>query len=202
MVSPIFLPTVPDRNPRTEWGCQPVTLISSWAVAPLARFSRSRTLAVLLALRTDRAFFAPFGVFFTGLAFLAALAFGGATWRARFPTLAFFVVGFGASPAAVACAALVASVIEVMFSPLVVISAVTTWITRVPLKCKSNLHRSGGDGIANGAEPGPEERKQERNSASGECVASIQIKHRAQATAQRADTGGPTAAHARSCVTP
>src|SRR5258708_8474042 len=46
--SPIFLPTVPDRKPRTECFCQPVAFINSFAVAPPGRLSRSRTLAVLL----------------------------------------------------------------------------------------------------------------------------------------------------------
>src|SRR5205085_1998648 len=98
--------------------------------------------------RAERALFAPFRIFFPGLALWVALAFGGATARTRFATRAFLVV-FAGAPAAVACAGLVASVIEVIVSPWVVVSAVTTSITRVPLKCKSNLHPSGGgDGRA------------------------------------------------------
>lgn len=37
MASPVFLPKVPHRNPRTECGCQPVASISSLAVAPRQR---------------------------------------------------------------------------------------------------------------------------------------------------------------------
>src|ERR1700680_4069838 len=33
--SPIFLRSVPERKPRTEWACQPVAFISSAKVAPL-----------------------------------------------------------------------------------------------------------------------------------------------------------------------
>src|SRR5438093_116790 len=44
-VSPIFLLTAPERNPRTECGCQPVAFISSFKLAPPDRFSSSKTLA-------------------------------------------------------------------------------------------------------------------------------------------------------------
>src|SRR5271163_974239 len=65
---------VPDRNPRTEWGCQPVAFISSLAVTPSARLSSSNTLLVLLPSRAPVAFFAPLGAFLAGVAFLADLA--------------------------------------------------------------------------------------------------------------------------------
>jgi hypothetical protein len=81
-VSPIFLPIVPERNPRTECGCQPVAFISSLAVTPPARLSSSSTVAVLLPSRAA-AFFAPLGAFLAGLAFLADLPFFGATWALR-----------------------------------------------------------------------------------------------------------------------
>ena len=50
---PIFLPTVPERNPRSECGYQPVAFISSLAVTPPGRFSSSRILAVLLPSRAS-----------------------------------------------------------------------------------------------------------------------------------------------------
>ena len=64
-VSPIFLPMVPDRNPRTECGCHAVAFIYSLAVAPPGRLSRSRILAVLLPLRA------------TGLVFPSILEYPG-----------------------------------------------------------------------------------------------------------------------------
>ena len=60
---PIFFPIVPDRNPRTECGCQPVAFISSFKVAPPDRFSKSRTLAALLPWRAPSADFANFALF-------------------------------------------------------------------------------------------------------------------------------------------
>jgi hypothetical protein len=121
--SPIFLLTVPERNPRTECGCQPVAFINSLAVTPPGRFSKSRTLAVLLPSRADLAFFWPLGAFFGGLAFLADLAFFGGTWARCRATLA-FLLGFGWSPVAVAWAVPVSSAIEVFtLSPLAVITA-------------------------------------------------------------------------------
>jgi hypothetical protein len=67
-VSPIFLPIVPDRNPRTECGCQPVAFISSFAVAPPGRFSRWRIFAVLMPQWT-LACVARLGTFLAGRAF-------------------------------------------------------------------------------------------------------------------------------------
>ena len=77
---PIFLPTVPDRNPRTECGCQPVALISSLDVAPPGRFSSSRIVAALLPSRAESPFFSLLGVLG---AFLAGLAFFPGFWMNR-----------------------------------------------------------------------------------------------------------------------
>src|SRR5436309_15181973 len=120
---PIFLPTVPDKKPRTEWGCQPVAFISSLAVAPPGRFSSSRILAALLPSRAEPTFFSPFGAFLPGLAFFPDLPFLGATCARRAPAGGFFVAF--ASAAGLAGAVSVCSVIVVMLSPLAVI-AVTT----------------------------------------------------------------------------
>ena len=90
MVNPIFLPIVPDRNPRTECGCQPVTFISSSAVAPPGRLSRSRHLVGLAAFAGAVAFFAPLGAFLAGVAFLADLAFFFATLARRGATRGLF----------------------------------------------------------------------------------------------------------------
>jgi len=68
------------------------------------------------------------GVFGAGRAFLVALVFAGATWRARQVKLA-FLGAFDGSPPAVAGMALVVSLIEVMFSPWAVFTAVMTCIT-------------------------------------------------------------------------
>ena len=56
-----FLPTVPDKNPRTECACHPVAFISSPKLTPLGRFSRSKILAVLLPFRAPLARFDLFG---------------------------------------------------------------------------------------------------------------------------------------------
>jgi len=93
--SPIFFPMVPDRNPRTLWACQSVAFMIAASVAPSGRFSRSRILAALLPSRAAPAFLAPLGGFFAGLAFLAALAFLGAT-SARCRATRAFLVAFGA----------------------------------------------------------------------------------------------------------
>src|ERR1035441_2699310 len=83
MVSPIFLPRVPLMNPRTLCDCQPVAFMIWLRVAPPDRFSRSRTLAVLVPSRTPSAF--GFAAFLARAAFfgLAAAALG-------FPPLALF----------------------------------------------------------------------------------------------------------------
>ena len=78
---PIFLPTVPEMNPRTVCGCQPVTFMISASVAPLARFISAITSACLFEPSglVLRAFFLAAAAFFVGLAFLVGLlyAFGG-----------------------------------------------------------------------------------------------------------------------------
>ena len=102
IVSPIFLPRAPDRNPRTECACQPVAFLSSFRVAPPERLSRSRTLAVLLpgralaAFLADLADVAPALAFFAGLALWPDLALAGATCALCAATRGFWV-GFGRS---------------------------------------------------------------------------------------------------------
>src|SRR5450759_561016 len=67
-------------------GRQAVAFMSSFREAPPERFSRSRTLAVLLPWRAPVAFlgdwadFAPLLAFFAGVALLPDLALDGATW--------------------------------------------------------------------------------------------------------------------------
>src|ERR1700729_2323572 len=80
---PIFLPTVPERKPRRECGCQEVALSNSLVVAPPGRFSKSRMVAVLLPSRAS--FCALLGVFFLGTAFFPALLLAGATFVRRAP---------------------------------------------------------------------------------------------------------------------
>src|SRR5258708_792505 len=48
MFRPIFLRSVPERKPRTEWACQPVAFISSAKVAPLDFSRRAMTWALLV----------------------------------------------------------------------------------------------------------------------------------------------------------
>ena len=124
-VSPIFLPTVPERKPRTEWGNQPVALISSLAVTPFGRLSRSRILAVLLPSRATSglaalasllgafAFVRPLGAFLAGVAFFPALVLAGATGARRGARVA-FLLSFGLAPSAVAGAVSVSSGINVV----------------------------------------------------------------------------------------
>src|ERR1700736_240667 len=95
IVRPIRLPTVPERNPRRECGCQPVAFKSSLSVAPLGLFSSSRTFSVLVPWRAPDSFlaglavFAPLVPFFAGVALLPDLALADATWRAGFATGSF-----------------------------------------------------------------------------------------------------------------
>src|ERR1019366_4871066 len=117
-VSPIFLPTVPDRKPRTECGNQPVALISSFKVAPPGRFSRSRILAVLLPSRAtlDSAtsgLVRPLWAFLAGAALRADLALAGATWARRGATGA-FLLAFGFLLLAVAAGGPVSSGIDLV----------------------------------------------------------------------------------------
>src|SRR5579863_2382823 len=129
---PIFLRMVPDRNPRTECGCQPVAFISSLDVAPPGRFSSSRIAAALLPSRAESPFFSRFvalGAFLAGLTFFPGLAFLGATGARRAPALA-FLVAFG-SAATLAGVVSVCSATAIMLSPLAVITAVVTSIALV-----------------------------------------------------------------------
>src|SRR5438874_12902135 len=139
MAKPIFLPTVPDRNPRTECACQPVAFISSFSVAPCGRFSSSSTLAGLLPSRLARfsAFLRPLGAFLGEVAFLRDLPVLGATCARRAPTRAFLVV-FGFSSDAVAWVVSFSSVL-VIYAPVAVITAVNTWITPVGGRSKTIL---------------------------------------------------------------
>src|SRR5260370_9457824 len=102
MFRPIFLPKV-ERQPRTEWGCQPVAFTRCFKVAPPDRFTSSSTWAVLLPWRTLSAFAvvawrAALTAFFAGLAFLADLALAGATRGFGAAILAFWG-GSGFPPA-------------------------------------------------------------------------------------------------------
>src|SRR5450759_2327810 len=133
--SPIFFPTVPDRNPRTECACQPVAFIRFCRVAPLGRFSSSRTCSVLLPWRAPDsvlaglADLAPLAGFRSVAVVFPDLALADATRGARCAALG-FVAGFGSRAAPevvrVVCSALVDVILD---SPLAVITAVTTWIT-------------------------------------------------------------------------
>ena len=81
---PSFRLTVPDRNPRTLWDCQPVADISSPIVAPSTRLSSVRHCSNLLTLIADLDPFRLagaaavvgriFGLFFAALGCLAVLA--------------------------------------------------------------------------------------------------------------------------------
>src|SRR5689334_13610153 len=125
-------------NPRTDCGCQPVAFISSFALAPPGRFSKSRTLAVLLPSRAPAAFVAPLGAFLTGVAFFPDLPFFGATWARRAPAVA-FLLAFSSS-AVGARAVAVASAFEIIVFLLMAVDyRVTTSITPVGGKCKRNL---------------------------------------------------------------
>src|SRR5207302_288748 len=130
--SPIFLPTVPDRKPRTECGCQPVAFINSFAVTPPGRLSRSRTLAVLLpprALATDFACLAALGAlwpFLAGAAFFLAFPLAGATRGFCARVLAFL----GGSPET-GTLSFVSALLILIFcrSPFAAATAITTFIT-------------------------------------------------------------------------
>jgi hypothetical protein len=110
-VKPIFFPTVPERKPRRECGCQEVALSNSLVVAPPGRFSKSRMVAVLLPSRAS--FCALRGVFFLGTAFFPALVLADATFVRRAPAPA-FLVPFVSD---------IVSVCSVMLSPFAVITA-------------------------------------------------------------------------------
>jgi hypothetical protein len=97
-------------------------------------------MAALLPSRAPAAFFALLGAFLAGLAFFRALALAGATCARRAPTRA-FLVAFG-SAVPLAGAVSVCSVVDAMgFSPLAVITAVTTWIALNGHESKSIVRR-------------------------------------------------------------
>src|ERR1700722_10812339 len=169
---------VPDRNPRTECGCQPVAFISSLAVTPPGRFSRSSIVLVLLPSRVPVALFAALGAFLAGVAFLADLPLVFATWAPCGATRA-FLVAFGFSPVACAWAVPVSSAIDVfMFSLSAVITAVTTWITPVRRESKSILPETAkGDGWAMAA-PGSWQQVAADGRARGKIRAQTGGRHR------------------------
>src|SRR5947207_3054529 len=152
MDRPIFLPTVPDRNPRTECGCQPVAFISSLSVAPSGRFSSSSTLAVLLPSRLVAgfsAFWRPLGAFLGGVAFLRDLPVLGATCARRAPTRA-FLVAFGFSSDAVAWVVSFSSVV-VIYAPVAVMTASPHGSLRWAAEARQFC---GGEGSAMAADSG------------------------------------------------
>src|SRR5260370_42450717 len=94
MFRPIFLPKV-ERQPRTEWGCQPVAFTRCFKVAPQDRFTSSSTWAVLLPWRTLSAFAvvawrAAFTALFSRGGFFAHFALAGAKRGLRAATFSFF----------------------------------------------------------------------------------------------------------------
>src|ERR1039458_2094035 len=122
-VSPIFLPRVPLMKPRTLCACQDVASMISASVAPLARWIKARTVAVLLPSRAPSAFgLAACLASFGALPFLFDLGLAGATRRACFAPLA-FVEAFGSwvSVLGVACASRVVvasfSIVFMAFAP-------------------------------------------------------------------------------------
>src|SRR5258708_3855343 len=75
MFRPIFLRSVPERKPRTEWACQPVAFISSAKVAPLDFSRRAMTWALLLPWPGVAALARRFGAFLPRPGFRVDLAF-------------------------------------------------------------------------------------------------------------------------------
>src|ERR1700722_11758025 len=100
---------VPDRNPRTECGCQPV------------------------------AFIAALGAFLPGVALLADLPFFFATWTPCGATRAFLVAFRSSPVAGVWVVPVSSAIDVFMFSLSAVIAAVTTWITPVRKESKRIL---------------------------------------------------------------
>jgi hypothetical protein len=114
---------VPDRKPRTEWGCQPVAFLNSFRMTPPDRFSRSRTLAVLLPSRALAvlARFAPFWLWArasAGLAFFPDFGLLGATRGFRGGTVA-RLVAFGGCAGATGWVVARSSLFDVMVNLLV-----------------------------------------------------------------------------------
>src|SRR5262249_46393531 len=90
------------------WGCHEVASIISARVAPLARWIRAKTVAVLLPSRTPPtfsplgsfgalAFLGALGPFLAGLAGLLAFPLAGAAWGFRGAGVG-FVLGLGSWP--------------------------------------------------------------------------------------------------------
>src|ERR1035441_1094840 len=84
---PTFLPRVPLMKPRTLWACQDVACLISARVAPLARWTRAKTAAVLLPGRTPSgfgwvAFWGALASFLARVVFLVDWGLEGATRRA------------------------------------------------------------------------------------------------------------------------
>jgi hypothetical protein len=139
------LPRRPDRRAHRNKGGMNPDKCSIWATrlrparsprfwngrASSRRFNRSRILAPLLPPRASGfatlAFVRPLGAFLAGLAFFPDFALAGAT-GARLGATRAFLFGFGVSPAVVAGAVPVSSVVDVIIShsPLAVITAFTT----------------------------------------------------------------------------
>jgi hypothetical protein len=141
-----FLPDGSGQEPANGmWlpGCGFHQLLGGNAARPLQQFEH---LGGLAAVAGARRFLRALGRF-PGLAFFADFAFFGATWARRAPAVA-FLVAFGSSAEAAGTAP--ASGVDVMvFSPLVVISAVTTSITPVRRESKRILQEMAyGDGMA------------------------------------------------------
>src|SRR5580704_6574109 len=101
-VSPIFFPRVPLMKPRTLWACQDAASMISARLAPLARRSRPRMIAVLRPSRAPSAegsaavaalaaFLAGFWVFVAALCLATPALFG--LLGAPFLRMAFFFAG-------------------------------------------------------------------------------------------------------------
>src|SRR5258708_19853569 len=124
-----------------ECGCQEVAFSSSFKVAPLGRFTRSRILAVLLPGRALPAFRRGWAPFLADLGLRADLAWEAAARPFFAATVAFWGgLGFPAA-VAVAWAGSRFFVVGVVMghAPFAGITAVTTWITPKRSHCKRKL---------------------------------------------------------------
>src|ERR1039457_5358894 len=130
--------------------------MSSFPEAPPGRFSRSRTLAVLLPCRAPVAFFLgdwadapPLLAFFAGLAFLPDVALDGATCALCAADRG-FLAGVGCSAGAPASVwAVSAGMTFILRSPWAVITAIPS-ITRLRKNCKlipMGIRRGGGPAL-------------------------------------------------------
>src|SRR5450631_4416638 len=79
-------------NPRTVCFCQAIFSMISASVAPLFRWSRATTWAVLVPWRVPLGFDSPLGGFFDRVALVADLASFGATSGDCTPTVAQIVI--------------------------------------------------------------------------------------------------------------